>query len=73
MTASNETYRVLYRTDASAHYVDLGKQNVEIARREAMIELNGEQVRCVIEDAERAEGDYQKLYLRRKPQKKARG
>lgn len=65
-----EEYRVYYRTDASAHYLDLAKQTVEVAGNEARIELNGQLVRCVIEDVERAAPDHAralpKLYLRRK-------
>jgi len=52
-----EEYRLYYRTDASAHYLDLAKQTVEIAGNEARIELNGQLVRCVIEDVERASPD----------------
>ena len=64
-------YRVFYRTDASAHYVDLAMQTVEIIGREARIEFNGQLLRCVVEDVERAESGGQpravsNLYLRRK-------
>jgi hypothetical protein len=66
-----EEYRVYYRTNATAHYIDLAKQTVEIAGSEARIEVNGQLVRCVVEDVERAAAGglsraVSNLYLRRK-------
>jgi hypothetical protein len=68
---AKEEYRVFYRTDASAHYIDLAVQKVEIIGREARVELNGQPMRCIVEDVERAASGgrphaMSNLYLRRK-------
>jgi hypothetical protein len=66
----NKEYRVYYRTNATAHYIDLGKRPVELAGNEARIELNGQLTKCVVEDVERPASDtpgaLSRLYVRRK-------
>jgi hypothetical protein len=49
-----EEYLVFYRTNATSHYLDLGRHVVQLARTEAHIELNGQLTRCIVEDVERA-------------------
>jgi hypothetical protein len=70
-TMKTREYRVFYRTNATSHYLDLGRHAVELARTEAHIELNGQLTRCIVEDVERVASDRSalagcNLYLRRK-------
>jgi hypothetical protein len=46
---TRRAFRVYYSSNAFAHYLDLAKQDVEIAGDEAELELDGQRVRCLIE------------------------